>query len=148
MGAAAILKAVGDRHLQPEAIVLEMPFDSLLRTVRQRFTSMSLPAFPAAELLLFWGGWQQGFNAFQYSPADDARGVRSPTLLMNGDRDPWVTVEEAERIFANLEGPKRLKIFHGLKHQSFLNARRENWKDTVSTFLDEYLTSSARHSSP
>jgi len=67
---------------------------------------------------------------------------------MNGDRDPWVTVEEAERIFANLEGPKRLKIFHGLKHQSFLNARRENWKDTVSTFLDEYLTSSARHSSP
>jgi alpha-beta hydrolase superfamily lysophospholipase len=148
MGAAAILKAVADRHLDPEAIVLEMPFDSLLKTVRQRFRSMDLPAFPSAELLVFWGGWQQGFDGFRYNPADDARAVRSPTLLMNGDRDPWVTIEEAERIFANLQGPKRLKVFHGLKHQSFLNARPDGWKETVSIFLDEYVSSGVRPLTP
>ena len=145
MGAAAILKAVADQHLAPEAIVLEMPFDSLLKTVRQRFWSMGLPAFPSAELLVFWGGWQQDFNGFRYNPSDAAHGVTSPTLLMNGDQDPWVTIEEAERIFLNLQGPKQLKVFHGLKHQSFLNARPREWKASVSEFLGEYadVTSAA-----
>ena len=138
MGAAAILKAVADHHLAPEAIVLEMPFDSLLRTVRQRFWSMGIPAFPSAELLVFWGGWQQDFNGFRFNPADAARVVTSPTLLMNGDSDPWVTTEEAQRIFGNLHGPKRLKLFHGLKHQSFLNARPEGWRQSISEFLAEY----------
>jgi hypothetical protein len=135
MGAAAILKAVADRNIEPGAIVLECPFDSLLGTVRHRFTTMGLPAFPAAELLVFWGGWQQGFNGFRYNPSEDARAVRSPTLLMNGDRDPWVTREEAEQIFDHLQGPKQLKIFHGLQHQSFLNARPAEWKRSVSSFL-------------
>lgn len=138
MGAAAILKAVADRHIEPAAIILECPFDSLLGTVRHRFTSMGLPSFPAAELLIFWGGWQQGFNGFRYNPVEDAAAVRSPVLLMNGDRDPWVTLEEAQRIFDHLQGPKRFKVFHGLKHQSFLNARPEEWKRSVTSFLAEY----------
>jgi hypothetical protein len=138
MGAAAILKAVADRHLVPGAIILECPFDSLLGTVRHRFTTMGLPSFPAAELLIFWGGWQQGFDGFHHNPAEDAHAVRSPVLLMNGDRDPWVTLEEAELIFDHLQGTKRFKVFHGLQHQSFLKARPEEWKLSVSSFLAEY----------
>jgi alpha-beta hydrolase superfamily lysophospholipase len=137
MGAAAILKAVGDGRLEPDAIILECPFDSLVGTVRHRFETMGLPSFPAAELLIFWGGWQQGFNGFRMNPADDARAVRSPVLLMNGDSDPWVTLEEAQRIFDHLQGPKRFRVFHGLKHQSFLNARPAEWKQSVSGFLAE-----------
>ena len=138
MGAAAILRAIADRHLEPEGIIIEMPFDSLLHTVRHRFTGMGLPSFPAAELLVFWGGWQQGFNAFRYNPVDDAAAVHCPGLLMNGDRDPWVTLEEARAIFDRLGGPKRLKIFPGLRHQSFLNARPQEWKLSVSSFLAEH----------
>ena len=137
MGAAAILKAVADRHIEPSAVVLECPFDSLVGTIRHRFTTLGLPSFPAAELLVFWGGWQQGFNGFRYNPSEDARGVKSPVLLMNGDRDPWVTLEEAKLIFDHLQGPKQLKIFRGLKHQSFLNARPADWKRSVSGFLAE-----------
>lgn len=142
MGAAAILKAAADRHIEPEAIVLEMPFDSLLKTVRQRFTTMGLPSFPSAELLVFWGGWQQGFDGFGYNPAEDARAVRCPALLMNGDRDPWVTLDEAQQIFDRLQGPKRFKVFRGLKHQSFLNARPGEWKRAVSSFLAEQVEQS------
>lgn len=138
MGAAAILRAIADRRLAPQGIILEMPFDSLLNTVRHRFTGMGLPSFPAAELLVLWGGWQQGFNAFRYKPVDDAAAVRCPTLLMNGDRDPWVTIEEAGAIFDRLGGPKRLKIFPGLRHQSFLHARPQEWRRTVSGFLAEH----------
>jgi uncharacterized protein len=138
MGAAAILKAAADRQFQPEGLILEMPFDNLLNTVRHRFGTMGLPSFPAAELLVFWGGWQQGFNGFRHNPVDDAGAVRCPTLLMNGDRDPWVTIEEAQAIFDRLRGPKQMKIFRGLQHQSFLNARPAEWRLSVSSFLAEY----------
>src|SRR5262249_3495643 len=37
MGAAAILKAVADQKLEPAALILECPFDSLIGTVRHRF---------------------------------------------------------------------------------------------------------------
>jgi alpha-beta hydrolase superfamily lysophospholipase len=144
MGAAAILKAVADRHLEPAAIILECPFDSLVKTVRHRFETMGLPSFPAAELLVLWGGWQQGFNGFRLNPADDARAVTSPVLLMNGDSDPWVTLEEAQRTFDHLQGAKRFKVFRGLRHQSFLNARPAEWKQSVSSFLAEFGDRSPR----
>jgi uncharacterized protein len=144
MGAAAILKAVADTSIAPEALILECPFDSLLQTVRHRFAGTGLPSFPAAELLVFWGGWQQGFDGFRHNPAENARAVARPALLMNGDRDPWVTLEEARTIFDHLQGPKEIKIFHGLRHQSFLNARPEEWKRSVSSFLAQHSDPNAR----
>lgn len=44
MVAAAILKAVADDKLEPAALILECPFDSLIRTVRHRFTSWGIPS--------------------------------------------------------------------------------------------------------
>jgi alpha-beta hydrolase superfamily lysophospholipase len=134
MGAAAVLKAMSDAPLRPAALVLECPFDRFTSTVRHRFDTYSLPSFPAADLLLFWGGVQQGFNPWRFNPADYAGAVSAPTLLMNGDRDPWVSVAEARSIFDRLRGPKQLKLFRGLGHQSFLLARRADWKRTVAEF--------------
>ena len=135
MGAAAVLKAVGDRHLQPAAIVVECPFDSLASTVRHRFDAFGLPAFPAAHLLLFWGGIQERFNPWRFNPVDSAAGIESPTLLMNGGRDPWVSEREARAIYERLNGPKRLQIFPELGHQSFLRARRSEWVAVVTEFV-------------
>ncbi len=87
MGAAAVLKAVADDDLRPAALILECPFDSLIGTVRHRFTSRGMPSLPVADLLVFWGGALEGFNGFRYRPVDSAARVRVPTLLMNGDRD-------------------------------------------------------------
>ena len=138
MGAAAVLKAMSDAPLRPAALVLECPFDRLASTVRHRFDTYRVPAFPAADLLLFWGGLQQGFNPWRFNPAEYAAAVTAPTLLMNGDRDPWVSVTEARSIYDRLRGPKELKLFRGLGHQSFLSARRADWKKTVAGFTGEY----------
>lgn len=73
MGAAAILMAVHAHQIAPDALILECPFDRLLSTVQNRFRIMRLPSFPCAQLLLFWGGVQQGYNGFRYNPADYAR---------------------------------------------------------------------------
>jgi alpha-beta hydrolase superfamily lysophospholipase len=138
MGAAAVLKALHDEPLQPAALVLECPFDRFTATVRHRFDTFRLPSFPAADLLMFWGGVQQGFNPWRFNPAEYAAAVAAPTLLMNGDRDPYVSVTEAHSIFDRLAGPRELKLFSGLGHQSFLRARRGDWTATVARFLGRH----------
>jgi alpha-beta hydrolase superfamily lysophospholipase len=139
MGAVAVLKAVADSRLQPAALVLECPFDSLLGTVRHRFASYGLPSVPLADMLVFWGGVQQGFDAWKYRPIESAARIDRPTLLMNGDRDPWVRPEEARGIFEALRGPKKLKVFSGVGHDSCLRGRPDEWKRAVSELLDETL---------
>jgi alpha-beta hydrolase superfamily lysophospholipase len=139
MGAASVLKAMSDAPLRPAALVLECPFDRLATTVRHRFDTYRAPAFPAADLLLFWGGVQQGFNPWRFNPSEYAAAVSAPTLLMNGDRDPWVSVAEARSIYDRLRGPRQLKVFAGLGHQSFLRARREDWLATVGPFTRAHL---------
>jgi uncharacterized protein len=136
MGAAAILKAVYDEQLEPAAIVLECPFDRLSTTAAHRFQNVGLPAFPAA-LLLFWGGVQQGFNPFRMNPVEFATAVRSPTLLMQGDRDPTITMDEARSIFAHLAGPKTLAIFPGARHELYIGADRHRWTNAVGRFFGE-----------
>lgn len=137
MGAAAALKAVADDGLDPAALILECPFDSLISTVRHRFTTMGLPSFPFAELLVLWGGAQEGFNGFRYRPVESASHVVQPTLLMNGDVDPWVRPDEARAIFAALKGPKTLSFFSGVGHESCLRARPDEWKGAVRELLAE-----------
>jgi alpha-beta hydrolase superfamily lysophospholipase len=135
MGAAAILKGVADDKLEPAALILECPFDSLIGTVRHRFSSRCIPSFPLADLLVFWGGVEEGFNGFQYRPVESASHIERPTLLMNGDRDPWVQPDEARAIFGALKGPKTLRFFAGVGHDSCLRRRPDEWKDTVAKFL-------------
>lgn len=136
MGAVAVLKAVGDHALRPDALVLASPFDRLLTTVRHRFEILGVPSFPSAHMLVFWGGVQQGFSGFAHNPVDYARRVDSPALLMHGGRDARVSIAEARAIFEALKGPKVFKSFEGLGHESFLKARPEAWRAAVSGFLD------------
>lgn len=135
MGAAACLRAVHALGVKPDALIMECPFDRMLTTVRSRFRSMRVPAWPFAELLVFWGGQQGGFDAFTHNPADYAGSVQCPALLLHGERDPRVAVAEVENILGRLRGPKTLKVFPGLGHQSYVEATPEEWRRLVAKFL-------------
>jgi len=136
MGAAAVLRAVHAHGIAPSGLILECPFDRLITTVQNRFTAMGLPAFPAAQLLLFWGGVQQGFDAFQFNPADYARDVRCPVLFMHGGKDARVHLAEAENIFRNFRGPTVFKKFPSASHQSYLSSNASEWRSSVNHFLN------------
>jgi uncharacterized protein len=120
MGAAAVLKADAEEPLGARALVLECPFDRLLTTVDHRFEERHVPAFPLSNLLVFWGGWRQGFDAFAHNPVDYARRVRTPTLLLSGSEDQLVTPDEAGDIARALAGPKELVVCPGVPHASCL----------------------------
>jgi alpha-beta hydrolase superfamily lysophospholipase len=136
MGAAAVLRAVAQLHVVPDVLVLQYPFSKMSLTVARRFEAMGLPTFPAAPVLVFWGGWQQGFNGFRHNPLDYARAVRIPTLLMQGDRDDRVSMAEARAIYEKLAGRKRLEIFSGVGHQSLVQAQPAQWRRAVAEFVE------------
>lgn len=135
MGSVAILRAIAHWEVQPAAIILESPFDRLLSTVRQRFYALGWPAFPGAELVVFWGGAQQGFNGFAHDPVEDAAAATCPALLMHGARDPRVTVAQTAAIFDQLRGPKQLAEFPAAGHELLITDAADLWNQQVIAFL-------------
>lgn len=135
MGSAAILKAVAQEKVNPDAIILELPFARLQDAVRSRLKAMGFPTFPMAELLVFWGSLQYGFNGFTHNPVTYARQVKCPTLLLHGRLDEWTTVREINQIFQNLHGSKQLVIFPNTGHSLLVTVDKEYWKRSIDQFL-------------
>jgi hypothetical protein len=135
MGAVAILRAVAELGVKADALILECPFHNLRTTVAHRLESHGAPTFPMTDLLLLWGGVQQGFNPFSHNPSDYARAVRVPTLVLQGDVDHTIRLSETATIMAGLGDHGRLHVFHGLGHQSFVEVRPAEWRQEVEAFL-------------
>lgn len=136
MGAVSIMKSINDYNLKPNKIVIECPFGSMVKTTANRFEAMNLPSFPFTQLLLFYGGLQNGFNAFSHKPIEYAKKIKIPTLLMRGQNDKRVSSEETNQIFENLAGEKELVILQNAGHENYLHNEAENWKKSVFNFLE------------
>lgn len=135
MGAAVCLKAVAEKKVQPSALIADMPFGCLQSHMQARARIHGFPSQPFAFLVTFWAGVERGFNGFNHSPTDYASEVSCPVLLQWGDNDPYVSRSETEAIFNNLPAQKKLAIYEGAGHESFLNKEPLVWRETVSTFL-------------
>ncbi len=135
MGSAAILRAVAVEGVRADALILESPFDRLASTVGNRIRAFGLPATPGTELLVFWGSVQIGANGFAHNPTDYARAVSSPTLILHGERDPRVTLDQVTTLHAAF--PDRATLVHipGAEHESLATAAPENWRTAVAAFL-------------
>ncbi len=135
MGAVAILKAINDHGVEPSAIIIECPFGSMYQTTCARFRSMHVPAFPMAALLDFWGGVQNNFWAFGHNPAEYAKAVDCPVLLLYGEQDEKVSRQEIDEIYTNLSGVKQLKTYPRAGHENYLRRYRQQWTQDVHAFL-------------
>ncbi|SET56606.1 alpha/beta hydrolase [Hymenobacter actinosclerus] len=136
MGAVATLRAEAELGLRPTANLLECPYGSMLATAQSRFRSMHVPAFPMANLLVFWGGAANGFNAFALDATAYAARTPTPTLLLWGTADPRVTPAETAAIFTHLAGPKQRQDFPGSGHEPYWWKHEALWQRTVAGFLN------------
>jgi len=135
MGAVSIMKSIHDFELKPDKIIIQAPFGTMKKTVKRRFQAMGVSAFPLAELLLFYGGLQNGFNAFEHNPTEYATSIQIPTLLMLGKKDNRVTIQEVEAIFKNLQGQKKLEILEFSGHENYLEHSKKKWLEEVKIFF-------------
>lgn len=137
MGAVAIMRAIAHEQVAADAVILESPFDRLLNTIGHRFEAMRIPKFPSAELLVFWGSVQQNIDGFAHDPIDYAKAIKVPVLLLHGEADARVTIQDVNAIFANLAGRKELVIFPDeIGHGSLAEGDPVRWQHAVQMFLE------------
>ena len=137
MGSAAILEAIATYQIQPDAIILELPFTTILEAVRTRLRNGSLYPFPMAELIVFWGGMQHGFNGFAHQPIKDAQAVTCPTLVFAGELDRTVSLAQVQSLTDQISGNSRLQVFPQVGHDILAKVNRQLWQEQVSSFLVE-----------
>lgn len=90
-----------------------------------------------ANLLVFWGGVQNGFNAFKHNPVDYAKHITCPVLLLSGEKDDRVSIREIDSIFNNLAGKKKLKTYPLAGHENYLNKYKDEWTNVIKTFINQ-----------
>lgn len=135
MGAAAVLHAIALGKVQPDALVLESPFDRLSTTIGRRFEAMGVPSFPVASLTVFWGGVQQGYWGFGHNPVNYARSVHCPTLMIRAGSDQFIQEHEAKSVLDSVSGQKQLLVFEGAGHQPCIRSDYHLWARSVKAFL-------------
>ncbi len=101
-----------------------------------RFDAFGLPSWPAADLMLFWGGRAWGFDANEHRPVDDAAAVECPTLLLNADADPRVPMSQARRILDAIPAQTELSIFPSTVHAPAARHAPLAWSRALTIFLD------------
>jgi uncharacterized protein len=138
MGGAAVLRAIGTEKINPDAVIVEATFDSLLNTGKSRFRALGLPASPFAELLMFWGSVQTGSNLFLYNPAEYARSVNCPTLILHGEKDERATLDQARAIAGAMGQNARFVSFAGVPHMAIVEARPVDWTREVRDFMHSF----------
>lgn len=136
MGATAVMKAMNDYQLDVDGIVLEAPFATFEGTIESRCQLMGAPRQPTAALFSFWFGIVNGFNAFSYNPIEYAHNIHTPTLLMCGKKDQYVSPEETQSIFdAIASQQKTVHLFENSTHESYLLKHKDEWLEVISNFL-------------
>ena len=136
MGASTITKAVKDYQINPEKIILEMPFGTIKDAVRGRLKIMGLPAEPIGTLLTFWGGAEHGFWAFGMKPQEFASTIKCPVLLQWGRNDPRVSKREEDILFKNIAtANKKFVIYETAGHESLCKKETAKWEAEVAAFL-------------
>ena len=137
MGGVAIFRALHTSDINPNLIIVESMFDTMLNTVKNRFDSMGIPSFPGAQLLVFWGGIQMGFNGFVHNPVSYAASVNCPVLFLHGEHDPRAQLTEARRVYEILDVTKDFIVFPGVKHESCCLKHRYIWVKNISQFISQ-----------
>lgn len=136
MGSAAILRAIAHYDIVPDAIILELPFVRLLDAVRSRLREFKFPPFPFAELLVFWGGIQHGFDGFSHNPITYVEQVKCPVLIFHGQQDKWTSIKEVNGLFQKIRTPKQLVIFQDSGHQLLVTVDEILWQKSITHFLE------------
>jgi len=133
LGAAVALQEAADDGRVIGVVAAEV-FSDLQTVARERAPrflpeSMIQRAFSIAEA-------RGHFSMDEVSPAEAARRIRIPVLLIHGAEDIDTPPDHSRRVLAALAGPKELLIVQGARHNESLRPsdtwrRIDRWVETV-----------------
>jgi uncharacterized protein len=137
MGAAIVIKAVGDKVVEPTGIITDMPFGSLHDHFKSRVRTVGFPSEPFATLVTFWVGVEHGYNGFGHDVAEYAKNINCPVMIEWGDHDFLVKQQEILSIYKNIPSKKKkLFVYTGADHHTYLYTHPLQWEKNVRAFTD------------
>ncbi len=78
---------------------------------------------------------QNGYNGFEFKPAEDARAVKCPVLVFHGENDTRVLDAEAQAVYDQLGGEKKYVSVPGIEHELSIVREPQLWEQNVAMFL-------------
>lgn len=118
LGAAVVIELATE--LPPAALILRSPFSSLVAVGRDHF-----PLLPVSLLLK------------DRYPSDERMGlIRVPTLVIAGDADSTVPLEQSRTIYEAAPEPKRLVVIEGADHNDGALVAGAGMVDEIVQFLE------------
>lgn len=136
MGAVSIAKAISEYHLTPAGVLLDMPFLSLQTYLKAKARQIGFPAQPFAFFTTFWIGIERGFGGFGHITTRYVKQINCPALVQWGTLDNFVLQQEIQKIFNTIaSGNKKLVVYQGAQHESFLRYNAVKWREEVQGFL-------------
>ncbi len=136
LGAVIISKAMWQYDLQPQKIILEMPFNRLQDHISARARISGFPGEPFGFFVTFWAGLEQGYWGYGHNTAKYARKIGCPVLLQWGNADEYVLKNETDKIFRAIgTARKQLMVYEGAGHGHLLAANEQKWQTSVNEFL-------------
>ena len=124
------------------ALVIESGFADLQHDIAQLFTRFTrLPAFPLANLVVWWGQRLADVRLSDIRPAQVIGQVSPRATLIIADLDDELADEpyDGERLYAAAGEPKELWQVADARHVQAFWRRPEEWVERVGGFLDEHL---------
>ncbi len=141
MGASNVVAIAAGRP-EIKALLLYAPWsDPMPMAVHYVWRSYSVPKF----LLYFpvWtaiqiGTWRNEGSVLD--PAEEAKKVRCPTMVVHGDNDDIVPPQLTRRLFHSLAGPKKLVIIPGAQHNDLFDViGQERYLKQLESFFVKHL---------
>ena len=136
LGGAATLLA--DPVPPADALVLEAVYPTLERATSNRLRKYLGPIGPSLRpFLLAQMQWRLGVKPESLRPVAHMAQVRSRILIINGDKDPNTTPDDARQLYAAAAGPKSLWLVPNAGHVDLHSFAREDYEKRVLALLHD-----------
>lgn len=139
MGAATALRGA---EVCPEinAVVSDSSFATLNSMIKHYASKFyHLPYFPMVPVAVFLAEQRSGFKYKEVNPALSISKVKTPVLIIHGEADENIPIENAKIIYAAAAGPKKLLAVPRAGHVESLSTDAKTYEKEVLLFFGEYL---------
>jgi fermentation-respiration switch protein FrsA (DUF1100 family) len=121
LGSAVAVDLASERP--PSALILRSPFTSMVDIGRHHY-----PLLPVRWLL-----------RDRFAPIDRIGRIRSPILVIAGDRDSIVPLEHSRRLYDAAGSPKALKVIRGADHNDDELLAGDEMIEAIVEFIARYV---------
>ena len=112
----------------PAALILRSPFASMVEV-----GTLHYPMLPVRYLL-----------RDRYQSIDRVPRIRCPLLVIAGDRDSIVPLEQSERVYAAASSPKTMRIIEGADHNDYELFAGDRMMAAIASFLHQVESQAER----